>query len=117
MLTRLNGFMASCCLAKINNVITCLLIIRQLIDYGIGCGQLAREEGVGAAIAYARAQFPAHAARHERQLQAAVCALAWCTPGAPPAPHHYHHLLDPKALGELDVFIVCGASTFFTAEV
>ncbi|KAJ0175994.1 hypothetical protein K1T71_008168 [Dendrolimus kikuchii] len=61
--------------------------------------KLARERGVGAAIEYARAQFPAHAARHERQLQAAVCALAWCTPGAGPAPHHYHHLLDPKALG------------------
>lgn len=62
-------------------------------------GQLAREQGVGAAIEYARRQFPAHAARHERALQAAVCALAWCTPGAGPAPSIYQHLLDPKALG------------------
>ncbi|XP_047534191.1 E3 ubiquitin-protein transferase RMND5B [Vanessa atalanta] len=61
--------------------------------------KLAREQGVCAAIAYARAQFPAHAARHERQLQAAVCALAWCTPAAPPPPPQYAHLLDPKALG------------------
>lgn len=61
--------------------------------------KLGREKGVGAAIEYARAQFPAHAARHERQLQAAVCALAWCSPGAGPAPPHYTHLLDPKALG------------------
>ncbi|XP_047028678.1 E3 ubiquitin-protein transferase RMND5B isoform X1 [Helicoverpa zea] len=61
--------------------------------------KLAREQGVGAAIAYARRCFPAHAARHERALQAAVCALAWCTPGAGPAPDIYQHLLDPKALG------------------
>ncbi|XP_045451819.1 E3 ubiquitin-protein transferase RMND5B [Melitaea cinxia] len=61
--------------------------------------KLAREEGVCAAIAYARLQFPAHAARHERQLQAAVCALAWCSPGAPPPPPHYAQLLDPRALG------------------
>ncbi|CAH0625626.1 unnamed protein product [Chrysodeixis includens] len=61
--------------------------------------KLAREQGVGAAIEYARRQFPAHAARHERALQAAVCALAWCTPGAGPAPQIYQHLLDPKALG------------------
>ncbi|XP_063894464.1 E3 ubiquitin-protein transferase RMND5B isoform X1 [Helicoverpa armigera] len=61
--------------------------------------KLAREKGVGAAIAYARRCFPAHAARHERALQAAVCALAWCTPGAGPAPDIYQHLLDPKALG------------------
>ncbi|OWR41780.1 E3 ubiquitin-protein transferase RMND5B [Danaus plexippus] len=61
--------------------------------------KLAREEGVSAAILYARAQFPAHAARHERQLQAAVCALAWCTPAAPPPPQQYAHLLDPRALG------------------
>lgn len=61
--------------------------------------KLAREQGVGAAIEYARRQFPAHAARHERALQAAVCALAWCTPGAGPAPSIYQHLLDPKALG------------------
>ncbi|KAJ8720348.1 hypothetical protein PYW07_012391 [Mythimna separata] len=61
--------------------------------------KLAREKGVGAAIEYARRQFPMHAARHERALQAAVCALAWCTPGAGPAPPIYQHLLDPKALG------------------
>lgn len=40
--------------------------------------KLAREVGVGAAIEYARSTFPRHAARHERALQAAVCALAWC---------------------------------------
>ncbi|KAL4715825.1 hypothetical protein ACJJTC_006404 [Scirpophaga incertulas] len=62
--------------------------------------KLARECGVAAAIEYVRAQFPAHAARHERQLQAAVCALAWCTEGAPPPPPHYRHLLEPAALGE-----------------
>lgn len=39
--------------------------------------KLAREVGVGAAIEYARSTFPRHAARHERALQAAVCALAW----------------------------------------
>ncbi|CAH0400190.1 unnamed protein product [Chilo suppressalis] len=61
--------------------------------------KLARSVGVGAAVMYARAQFPSHAARHERQLQAAVCALAWCTPNAPPPPSHYAHLLDPRALG------------------
>ncbi|KAL0829322.1 hypothetical protein ABMA28_004119 [Loxostege sticticalis] len=61
--------------------------------------KLAREQGVVAAIEYARASFPAHAARHERQLQACVCALAWCTPNAPPAPAIYKHLLDPVALG------------------
>ncbi|XP_072949839.1 uncharacterized protein Sou [Epargyreus clarus] len=61
--------------------------------------KLGRERGVRAAIEYARAVFPAHAARHERQLQAAVCALAWCTPRAPPAPPHYRHLLDLRALG------------------
>ncbi|KAJ2951580.1 hypothetical protein O0L34_g13732 [Tuta absoluta] len=61
--------------------------------------KLAREEGVGAAIEYARREFPPHAARHERQLQACVCALAWCTPQAGPAPTHYQHLLDPTALG------------------
>ncbi|KAF9424243.1 hypothetical protein HW555_000636 [Spodoptera exigua] len=74
--------------------------------------KLAREKGVGAAIEYARRQFPLHAARHERALQAAVCALAWCTPGAPPAPPIYQHLLDPKALGaeaaELFVKEACG---------
>lgn len=36
--------------------------------------KLAREVGVGAAIEYARSTFPRHAARHERALQAAVCA-------------------------------------------
>ncbi|XP_050666793.1 E3 ubiquitin-protein transferase RMND5B isoform X7 [Leptidea sinapis] len=61
--------------------------------------KLAREKGVVPAIEYARENFPAHATRHERQLQAAVCALAWCTPAAPPAPQRYTHLLDPKALG------------------
>lgn len=61
--------------------------------------KLARERGVGAAIEYARMRFPPYAARHERQLQAAVCALAWCTPGAPHAPPPYRHLLDPSALG------------------
>ncbi|CAG4953282.1 unnamed protein product [Colias eurytheme] len=75
--------------------------------------KLAREQGVVAAIEYARRQFPAHAARHERQLQAAVCALAWCTPGAPPAPAHYAHLLDPRALGleasELFISEACSA--------
>ncbi|XP_045499793.1 E3 ubiquitin-protein transferase RMND5B [Colias croceus] len=75
--------------------------------------KLAREQGVVAAIEYARRQFPAHAARHERQLQAAVCALAWCTPGAPPAPAHYAHLLDPTALGleasELFISEACSA--------
>ncbi|VVD04228.1 unnamed protein product [Leptidea sinapis] len=60
--------------------------------------KLAREKGVVPAIEYARENFPAHATRHERQLQAAVCALAWCTPAAPPAPQRYTHLLDPKAL-------------------
>ncbi|XP_075977003.1 required for meiotic nuclear division 5 protein souji [Anticarsia gemmatalis] len=74
--------------------------------------KLAREQGVCAAIEYARRQFPAHAARHERQLQAAVCALAWCTPGAGPAPAIYQHLLDPKALGaeaaELFIKEACG---------
>lgn len=73
--------------------------------------RLAREAGVGAAIAYARAQFPQHAARHERALQAAVCALAWCSVGAPPAPPQYRHLLDAKALGaaaaELFVLEAC----------
>ncbi|KAJ2951581.1 hypothetical protein O0L34_g13734 [Tuta absoluta] len=52
------------------------------------------------AIEYARREFPPHAARHERQLQACVCALAWCTPQAGPAPTHYQHLLDPTALGK-----------------
>ncbi|CAH0727163.1 unnamed protein product, partial [Brenthis ino] len=61
--------------------------------------KLARSHGVTAAIEYARAQFPAHAARHERALQAAVCALAWCTRDAPAPPPHYAHLLDLKALG------------------
>ncbi|XP_073946357.1 required for meiotic nuclear division 5 protein souji [Choristoneura fumiferana] len=61
--------------------------------------KLGREAGVGAAIEYARREFPAHAARHERALQAAVCALAWCAQGSPPPPHNYRHLLDPKALG------------------
>ncbi|XP_068629770.1 E3 ubiquitin-protein transferase RMND5B isoform X2 [Battus philenor] len=61
--------------------------------------KVAREQGVGAAIEYAREQFPAHAARHERQLAAAVCALAWLTPGAGPPPPHYNRLLDPRALG------------------
>ncbi|XP_050549970.1 E3 ubiquitin-protein ligase RMND5A isoform X2 [Spodoptera frugiperda] len=74
--------------------------------------KLAREQGVGAAIEYARRQFPLHAARHERALQAAVCALAWCTPGAGPAPPIYQHLLDPKALGaeaaELFIKEACG---------
>ncbi|XP_052749628.1 E3 ubiquitin-protein ligase RMND5A isoform X2 [Galleria mellonella] len=63
--------------------------------------KLARTEGVGAAIAYARAQFPRHAARHERQLAACVCALAWVRggagAGAPPAA--YRALLAPAALG------------------
>ncbi|XP_060804296.1 E3 ubiquitin-protein ligase RMND5A [Amyelois transitella] len=61
--------------------------------------KLGRTVGVGAAIEYARAAFPRHAARHERQLQACVCALAWCTPAAPAPPPAYQHLLDPKALG------------------
>ncbi|XP_063538508.1 E3 ubiquitin-protein ligase RMND5A isoform X1 [Cydia strobilella] len=61
--------------------------------------KLGREQGVGTAIEYVRRVFPAHAARHERALQAAVCALAWCAPGAPPPPQQYRHLLDPKALG------------------
>ncbi|CAK1582618.1 unnamed protein product [Parnassius mnemosyne] len=61
--------------------------------------KLAREQGVGAAIEYAREQFPAHAARHEKQLAATVCALAWLTPGAGPPPAHYHRLLDQRALG------------------
>ncbi|KAG6442427.1 hypothetical protein O3G_MSEX002369 [Manduca sexta] len=61
--------------------------------------KLARWQGVGAAIEYARRWFPMHAARHERALQAAVCALAWCTPGAPAAPPAYRHLLEPRALG------------------
>ncbi|XP_047521283.1 E3 ubiquitin-protein transferase RMND5B [Pieris napi] len=61
--------------------------------------KLAREQGVVSAIEYVRKEFPAFASRHERQLQAAVCALAWCTPGAPTPPANYAHLLDPKALG------------------
>ncbi|XP_053608910.1 E3 ubiquitin-protein transferase RMND5B [Plodia interpunctella] len=61
--------------------------------------KLGREVGVGAAIEYARAVFPGHAERHSRQLQASVCALAWCTPRAPPPPAVYQHLLDPLALG------------------
>lgn len=73
--------------------------------------QLARTQGVAAAIAYARAQFPAHAARHERALQAAVCALAWLTPAAPAPPAHYAALLDERALGaeaaELFVLEAC----------
>ncbi|XP_038212766.1 E3 ubiquitin-protein transferase RMND5B [Zerene cesonia] len=86
--------------------------------------KLCREQGVAAAIEYARRQFPAHAARHERQLQAAVCALAWCAPAPPappaapappppPPPPHYAHLLDPKALGleasELFISEACAA--------
>ncbi|XP_013172767.1 PREDICTED: protein RMD5 homolog A [Papilio xuthus] len=61
--------------------------------------KVGREQGVGAAIEYARQQFPAHAARHERQLAAAVCALAWLTPGAGNPPPQYQRLLDPRALG------------------
>ncbi|KAM3960250.1 required for meiotic nuclear division 5 protein souji [Aphomia sociella] len=61
--------------------------------------KIARERGVRAAIEYARATFPAHAARHERALQAAVCALAWSAPGAPPPPAAYRALLAPAALG------------------
>ncbi|KPJ17238.1 Protein RMD5-like A [Papilio machaon] len=61
--------------------------------------KVGREQGVGAAIEYARQQFPAHAARHERQLAAAVCALAWLTPGASNPPPQYQRLLDPRALG------------------
>lgn len=62
--------------------------------------QVGREQGVGAAIEYARQQFPAHAQRHERQLAAAVCALAWLAPGAGRPPAQYRRLLEGRALGE-----------------
>ncbi|XP_048483326.1 E3 ubiquitin-protein ligase RMND5A [Plutella xylostella] len=73
--------------------------------------KLAREEGVVAAIEYARAHFPRHAARHEQQLQRAVCALAWCAKDAPPPPKQYEHLLNAKALGaeaaEMFITVAC----------
>ncbi|CAG9101487.1 unnamed protein product [Plutella xylostella] len=73
--------------------------------------KLAREEGVVSAIEYARAHFPRHAARHEQQLQRAVCALAWCAPDAPPPPKQYEHLLNAKALGaeaaEMFITVAC----------
>lgn len=57
-----------------------------------------------AAVQYARSVFPAHAVKHEHELQAAMCALAWLAPSvengelaAPPT--QYAHLLDQKALG------------------
>ncbi|XP_052741952.1 E3 ubiquitin-protein transferase RMND5B [Bicyclus anynana] len=63
--------------------------------------KLAREEGISAAIAYARAHLAPHVARHERALRACMGVLVWCTRAAPPAPPppDYAHLLDLRALG------------------
>lgn len=59
--------------------------------------QIARRDGAGAAVRYARDHFPQFAARHERELQRAMCLLAYTAAGASPPPT-YSSLRDESTL-------------------